>query len=690
MIPKRDIEQEKVEMIPSRKEYRPGDTAEILVQAPFYPAEGVVTLRRSGLVKTERFKLDEPSYTLRVPLSETYIPNIHVQVDLVGAAPRGEEPASSSGDKSKPLPKRPAFAVGELNLSIPAVSRQLAVTAIPRVKALDPGAETMVDVAVNDAAGKGVAGSEVAVVVVDEAVLALTGYKLIDPLGAFYASRGDDTSDYHLRQNVVLASAEELFRPLRGGDTGNLSGPWGLALGVPTGAARDGELARMQRAMPSPPPAAKPMIADGFIAEKKEGSAEPIRMRTDFNALAVFVPAVPTDANGRAEVKVKVPDNLTRYRIMAVSVAGGKQFGSGESAITARLPLMVRPSAPRFLNFGDRFELPVVVQNQTDEPMEVNVAVRASNAQLTEGAGRRVAVPANDRVEVRFPTTTLRAGTARFQIAGVSGPRADAAEVELPVWTPATTEAFATYGEIDKGAIVQPVKSPPDVVRQFGGLEITESSTQLQALTDAVLYLVAYPYECSEQLSSRILAVSALRDVLAAFKAQGLPPTAEIEAAVKRDVKRLSQMQNGDGGFGFWRRGDESWPYLSIHVAHALQRAKEKNFDVPQEMLDRSKNYLKNIESHYPAYYSPECRRALTAYALYVRNRMGDRDAARARRLIAEAGLDKLSLEAVGWLLPVLSGDAASRTEVAAIRSLLNNRAEETAGTAHFTTSYSD
>jgi alpha-2-macroglobulin len=28
---------------------------------------------------------------------------------------------------------------------------------------------------------------------------------------------------------------------------------------------------------------------------------------------------------------------------------------------------MVRPSAPRFLNFGDQFELPVVVQNQTDE-----------------------------------------------------------------------------------------------------------------------------------------------------------------------------------------------------------------------------------------------------------------------------------------------------------------------------------
>ncbi|HEY7545517.1 MAG TPA: hypothetical protein VID27_11570, partial [Blastocatellia bacterium] len=319
-----------------------------------------------------------------------------------------------------------------------------------------------------------------------------------------------------------------------------------------------------------------------------------------------------------------------------------------------------------------------------------DVAVRASNAQLIEGAGRRVTVPANDRVEVRFPTTTVRAGTARFQIAAVSGKWADAAEVELPVWTPATTEAFAVYGEVDQGAIVQPVKAPTDAVRQFGGLEVTTSSTQLQALTDAVLYLASYRFECAEQISSRVMAVAALRDVLAAFDAKGLPDPEEMVSAVKRDIKRLQTLQNDDGGFAFWRRGDESWPYISIHVAHALQRAKEKRFDVPQEMLDRSRNYLRNIESHIPSYYGPETRRALIAYALYVRNRMGDKDAARARRLIAEAGLERLSFEAIGWLLSVLTADVASGADLAAIRRFLANRVSEEAGTAHFVTSYSD
>jgi len=92
--------------------------------------------------------------------------------------------------------------------------------------------------------------------------------------------------------------------------------------------------------------------------------------------------SVGKEAAKNASVKVKLPDNLTRYRVMAVAVAGEKQFGIGESAITSRLPIMARPSAPRFLNFGDRFELPVVVQNQTGQPLQIDVAVRAANAEF--------------------------------------------------------------------------------------------------------------------------------------------------------------------------------------------------------------------------------------------------------------------------------------------------------------------
>ncbi|HEV2764550.1 MAG TPA: DUF6049 family protein, partial [Pyrinomonadaceae bacterium] len=449
--------------------------------------------------------------------------------------------------------------------------------------------------------------------------------------------------------------------------------------------------ARLARRAPAPGNVGEALEEDAeAIDGQAADEAESARLRQNFDALAVFAPALKTDARGRTSVEVKMPDSLTRYRVMAVAAAGDKQFGSGEASITARLPLMVRPSPPRFLNFGDRAELPVVVQNQTDAPLTVDVALRATNAAPTEGAGRRVVVPANDRAEVRFPVEAREAGTARFQFGALAGRLSDAAELQLPVWTPATAEAFAAYGVLDEGAIVQPVKAPSDTFKQFGGLELTTSSTQLHELTDAFIYLRSYPFECSEQLASRLMGVAALRDVLAAFKTKDLPPPAELIAAVGRDLKRLESIQNDDGGFAFWRRGDKSWPYLSVHVAHALERARLKNFDVPAGLLQKSRAYLRSIERRVPADYSPESKRAVAAYALYVRNLSGDADAARARRLLAEAAVEKHSAETLGWLLSVLASDEGSRLQTEAIVRHLTNRAVETAAAAHFTDSYTD
>lgn len=656
----RRVEQESVTLVPNKETYEPGDVAEILVQAPFSPAEGLLTVSRSGILYTESFQVADGSHTLRVPLEEAHLPNLHVQVDLVGSAPRLDD----AGEPVSGVPPRPAYATGRLNLPISTRSRTLSVDVAPQESGLEPGGETTIDVAVTDAGGEPVAGAEVAVVVVDEAILALTNYQLPDPVDAFYRMRDAALRSTYGRALVTLARPETLVEEAV-------------------------EVTRLttEAEMPMEAPAAEE-AADMMAADDGQAAQEAIRVRTDFNPLAVFAPTVQTDGDGRAQVQVSLPDNLTRYRIMAVAVTE-REFGQGESNLTARLPLMVRPSAPRFLNFGDRFELPVVVQNQTDEQMTVDVVVQASNLDLTEGAGRRVDVPANDRVEVRFPATTVQPGTARLQVAAVSNAAADAATVELPVYTPATTEAFATYGVVDEGAIAQPVAAPAGVIPGFGGLEIQTSSTALQALTDAVLYLVDYRYACSEQLASRILAVAALRDVLTAFEAEGLPAPAEMEETVQEDIENLVGMQNGDGGFPTWVRGRDSIPFYSVHVAHALMRARLKGFAVPDETLRLSMVYLHDVEEHFPAWYSQRTRHSLSAYALYVLHLIGDADAAKAADLLDEVGLEELSLEAVAWLWPVLE-DGGYTEQVDAIRRHLNNRAVETAGAANFTMSYGD
>ncbi|MBI4511517.1 MAG: hypothetical protein HY698_17925, partial [Deltaproteobacteria bacterium] len=679
--PVRELTQEDVNLIPDKKEYRPGETAEILVVAPFSPAEGVLTLRRSGILSSERFSMTGTSQSLKVKVLEEHVPGLHVQVDLVGQAPR----MTDAGEPDPKLPPRPALAMGSVMLSVPPYTRTLALKVTPAQASLEPGGQTTIQVELRDAAGRPVSGGEVALAVVDEAILSLTGYRWPDPLAVFYSDRPPGARDYHMREDVVLANPEDLARATEGPG------------GIRRKSVGTGRMEMLQRAGAGTgygigggvaAPAAMEEAADKAGAPGEQ--PQPIALRADLSPLALFVPAVTTDGNGRAQVPVKLPDSLTRYRVMAIAVHGGKQLGSGESTITARLPLMVRASPPRFLNFGDKFELPVVLQNQTDGPLEVRVAARSSNATLTAGSGRKVLVPANNRALVRFPAAAQKPGTARFQIAAVSGPWADASEHQLPVWTPATTEAFATYGTIDEGSMAQPIKPPSGVVPSFGGLEVTVSSTALQALTDAVLYLVSYPFECAEQLSSRIMAVGALRDVLTAFQAKGLPSSSDMIATVKRDIERLRLMQNDDGGFGFWQRGDESWAYVSVHVMHALSRAKEKGFDVPEDMLSRGREYLREVESHIPQFYGQDVRRAIVAYALSVRARLGDRDAPRARKLLNEAGLSHLPLEAVGWILSVLSGDRESAREVEEIRRHLQNRVTETAGAAHFATSYSD
>jgi uncharacterized protein YfaS (alpha-2-macroglobulin family) len=357
------------------------------------------------------------------------------------------------------------------------------------------------------------------------------------------------------------------------------------------------------------------------------------------------------------------------------------------------------------MNFGDKIELPVVVQNQTDQDMTVDVAVRATNANLSEpgtavagsnSAGKRVVVRANDRAEIRFPASTLRAGTARFQIAGSSGKYSDSAEISLPVWTPATTEAFATYGTSDEnGAIIQPVQTPGDVFPQFGGLEITTSSTQLQELTDAFIYLTNYPYACSEQIASRAISIAAMRDVLDAFKAKDMPTKQQLEAYFSRDMQILQSRQREDGSFGLWKREREryEYPFLTVHVAHALALAKSKGYKVPQEMIDKAKPFLREVEKHFDGEWyknSPQLRWTISAYALYVRDLLGDKDTAKAKRLLAEATIEKMPFEAVGWVLSVISNDAGSATEREAIIRFLMNRTTETAAAANFVTDYGD
>lgn len=676
------VSMESLTLVPDQKEYEAGQTAEVLVQSPFKGACMVYALGRQGLIKTETVPMDGTSAKIRVPLDEKWIPGVSLKVCVYGSAERLD------GDGNKiPGTLRPACASKDLTLNISKASKTLQVEAVPADKDMEPGHSSSVSVTVRDYKGNPVPDAETAVFVVDDSVWALGGYSISSPVDAFYPSRSADVNSNFLRLRVLLNSRFNSLKDLENHirarrdmmydcveSTACEAGaaPMGIAMGAPKMMMKNAGMA-----------ASAPRMKGG-AQSVQENSNAPIAMRSNFNPLAVFEGRVITGADGKAKVSFKLPDNLTRYRVVAVAADKKSRFGKGESSITARLPLMVRPSAPRFLNFGDKFSLPVVLHNQTSSPMRIDLAARASNLKVAAPGGAVCEIPAKSRREVLLPMETEQAGQAVVQIAAASGSFADSAECKMPVYTPCTTEGFATYGTTDKEeALIQPMKRPADAFTQFGGLDVSTSSTALQELTDAVIYLCDYPFSCSEQIASRMIVLSQLHDVLREFNVKQLPGDQAVRDSIAADLKELSKRQSYSGGFGLWLEGKLEMPYVSVHCAQAMTALKAKGFSVPSDMFERSLGYLESIDRHIPKDYSEMSRLNVYAYADNVLHQNGKLGSSLPGHiaLLKKKDFNTISVDILGWYLPVAVkiGDAELAKN---IRTAIGSRISETAGKA--------
>jgi uncharacterized protein YfaS (alpha-2-macroglobulin family) len=101
------------------------------------------------------------------------------------------------------------------------------------------------------------------------------------------------------------------------------------------------------------------------------------------------------------------------------------------------------------------------------------------------------------------------------------------------------------------------ISVPKTILPSYGGLEISSSASALPAAHEATTYLKEYPYECTEQLSSRIIGAYAMIGV-------GAGSTKEVDKDLKKQiakhVKVLKTRQAWNGGFGFWSNGTSKEP----------------------------------------------------------------------------------------------------------------------------------
>ena len=660
-------EEDELLLIPDDDEYAVGDRVELMVQAPYYPLDATVELQRDGFYDRWDVTLTEDEPTVEFDVDEEMIPNVHVNVRALG-----------TDDAYDPE----HFASGDIELEIDRAARTLGVEVQPHDEEIPPGEQLTADVQVTDATGEPVENAQLLLWAVDESVLALSDYELSAPMARFYPERAAQVTALRTWRWLLVDELETEDQPAE-----PLDGSADAAPGQIEAMGGGGQAARYDDRFADVQPEA--MMAQEAAPADAPADAEPVDVREVFDALAFFRTDLVTDADGRAEITETMPDNLTRYRLMAVAISDDDvHFGHGESDVTARKPLMVSPSAPRFANVGDEFHIPVVVHNRTETTQTVDVGLRATGGLgWLETPGRRVEIPADDRLELLFPARAQSAGTTRIQVIADGEEHSDAELVELPILTPATTEAFATYGTIDADgddAVLEGVQVPADAHPQFGGLEMTTSSTQLQALTDAFIYLTNYRFNCSEQLASRVLSVLALYDVLDAFEAAELPDERELQRSLEEWVEELGGLQRRDGGFGFWPGSDESHPYASVHATYALWKAAEEGVEVQQQWLNGAIRYLQEINRHVRELH-PRSAATVEAYAAYVLARMGEDPHRYVKHIVTRYGIEELPLEALGWLLRVVD-DTDGTTERMLQR--ITNQVQETAATAEFQETY--
>lgn len=575
-----------------KNDYRVGETARIHIKSPYDTAQALVSVEREGILDTWLTTVKGGADYIEVPIKENYLPNVFVSVTLVKG--RTAAPITDKGvDLGKPQSK-----TGYVNLKVTPQTKKMTVEINTRKKEYRPGDE--VTVKLSTKLGRKGVPAQVALFVVDEGVLALTDYKTPDPFDTFYGARPLSVFTSANRPYVI---GQRNF-----GEKGESRG------------------------------------GGGSDFAKLGG----IDLRSRFSFVPYFNARVQTDAKGRAEVKFKLPDNLTRFRIMAVAVRA-QEFGSAQTQITVSKPLMVTASLPKIVRPGDKFSCRAVAYNYADKKGVLTVqAAAVGSVRLTDIAAKTITVPLGQAQEIAWPCEATQAGTAQVAFSVKAHGESDGVRADISVRPVEKPQTLATYNAT--AGVQEELLAKPENLLDSAKNQVTVSlaSTALLNLQGALMYLTTYPYDCLEQQLSKISPVIESEKLVQDFH---VGDVAAFKKQAQEVLNNLPAYQHPSGGFGYWK---ESLPDLYV-TAYALQtayRAKQAGFTVPQEALNRAADWLetafaKNTTLAF-TYALPEVQTA-RAQSLYALSLYGKNISAAFNNLYAQRGV--LPLPAVAYLL---------------------------------------
>ena len=262
-------------------------------------------------------------------------------------------------------------------------------------------------------------------------------------------------------------------------------------------------------------------------------------------------------------------------------MAKDMSVGTAVGKVRTTRPVMIWPMLPRGFTAGDTVRVFGTVHNLTDAPRAVRAHLSAKNGEVLSEPEAAVTVPARGNVPVYWTYRAGAAGWADLLMTAKSDGGDDASLKRLPVSPAAVEEVVTAAGTVGHGKLV--VRLPEGFDPKTASVAVTVAPGIAADMADTLPYLVEYPYGCVEQTMSRFLPALLVAKML---EKSGVPLPGDLPAklpkVVDAGVKRLLQLQQPDGGWG-WQGTSGTHEMMTPYALLGLLEAERLGYPCPNK-----------------------------------------------------------------------------------------------------------
>ena len=427
------------------------------------------------------------------------------------------------------------------------------------------------------------------------------------------------------------------------------------------------------------------------LGTKGGGGASPDDLanqkRGIFKDTAFWDANVVTDSNGQATISFILPDNLTTWQIEGLGVTIDTKLGVDYSEFTTKKDLMAVPLKPRFVVPGDRFMLGAQVFNQTNEGTNVDIKLESDTLVFTGDQEDQVFINEGEEKTIYFEViapTEVKAGSHTFTFTASDKTFIDSVEQVIPITPNSTFETVATANFTKADKAIEYIYIPDEVISGEGGLTINANATMAVFMTDALSYMVTYPYGCSEQLASSLSTIGTLTSALTLPNVEGefetivhLGVSYTVDEVVTNGLAQVYESQTLNGGFAYYKGLQPNLP-LTMHVVTALNNLQKAGYEIRADVLARAVAY---VESETRRVYSqfPNSNQETVVLAEYVLRQVNGGEGTSLTNIVENLIADKAFLnEKISSMslayLAIFTADGFSRSEETQVYNALINR----------------